>query len=372
MPHRLLLSGLAIGPALAAATLPLPLFGMAATLAVGGATGIYALIRSLKTEDPSEDRKHEDLLQPQAYRTLQDIPDTATLRETLIRAISHRDPGALHNFPIDRDGAIARLIQRLLSAWDAHIPEALSTREMTELYLLDRLLRAEPGEAGRLAQLFCDPGAILALRDEVDRLAARRAIFDRDHNAYLATLAHWERTQRGDDPGALLMALQGLKVPDIDLWHRVVLEHDPKDPQQRAAALWCLRQRACDRATVAVYMAFLAADGRLQAAARNGDENYLDTVQDIVERWNSGYYRTCELALDPVDAIAHEAPRMTAALDELALLTGKRRWPDPHGIFLEYTGRKPGLRTNWSLRDGTLTRAPRMRDYVDLPTHPPL
>lgn len=366
MPHRLLLSGLAIGPALAAVVLPLPVLGTAVTVAIGGATGIYALVSSFKSTPNPKTRQSQSLLLPAAHR-LADLPDIEAQRRSLNAALSHRDKNLHLCPPIDRNGAIASILRRFLASWAARVPEVLAPDELADLWLLDQVLRASPGDAGRLAQLFLAPGAILALRDEVDRLAAKRAIFDRDHAAYLATQAHWEKVLRGDDSGSLLMSIQSLKVPDIDLWHRIVLEHDPGDPQQRAAALWCLRQRGCDRATVAAYLAFLAADGRLQAAARLGDEVYLDTVHDIIERWNAGFYRVTELALSPVDAVAGDAPRMTATLDELARLTGQRRWPDPHGVFTDYPGRPPGLRSNWSLRDGSLTEAPRLRDYVDLP-----
>ena len=361
MPHRLLLSGLAIGPALAAVTLPLPLVGSGLTLAIGGATGLYALLSSIRIDVD----RHDGLLHP-AARLPRDLPEQSELRGAVSALLSDpdRDQGSV--FPLNRQGATAQVLQRLVESRYRQQIHALPKTELVELWLVGRILRGSPGEAGEFAQLFRDPAAMLALRDEVDRLALRRAIFDRDHAAFQASLAQWEKgLPQGATKGSLLLALQALKVPDIDLWHRIVLEHDPRDPQQRAAALWCLRQKQCDRATVAAFLASAAADGRLQAAARNGDEVYLNAVQDIIEHWNAGYYRGCELALDPVDAVAHDAGRMTAALDELATLTGTRRWPDPHGVFTEYTGRKPRLRSHWCLRRGRLTARPSISDYVE-------
>ncbi|WP_143595784.1 hypothetical protein [Tropicibacter naphthalenivorans] len=360
---------------MATIVLPLPTLAVAVGVAISGASSIYAMVASVNVdaELQAADRAGLPLLAKSVrISPPDDLPSFAQMRESLAAALIPATRDMERGFPMDRSTAIAQAHRQIMQAWGVDTPEALSRDETLDLYLLDQLLRATAPEAGRIAQMFHQPGVVLDIRAEVDRIAEHRALFDRDHAAFLSTQLLWGRTLRDHAPSSLLTALQALRVPDIDLWHRIVLEHDPRDPDQRAAALWCLRQRSCDRATVAAFLAFLAAEDGLRAAALRGDQVFLDTVQDIIEAWNAGKYRTQELALEPSDAIAQDAPRMTAALDELAQITGHRRWADPHGAFVDYTGRTPAQRAFWDIRAGRLIAAPNLGAFVDLPEHLPV
>lgn len=380
MPKRLLLGGIALGPTFAVVFLPLPVMGTFTELALASVGGLVALAASIQnrparprlTAPPLADtRSSTPLLHPAAQsQKIQSrtVPHPTTMRQALqttLSGLNHLPPAVE---PITRDGAIAQILNRFLHRWGAQDANTLAAQELTELYLIDQLLRGSPGEAGRIAQLFQHPNVLIDLRDELDKIAARRARYDRAHNAFLATSAFWDRIKNGQHPGTLLQALKSLQAPDIDLWHRVVVEHDPQDPEQRAAALWCLRQKTCDRATVAAFFGRVAYENLLQQAARLDDQGFLDAVRDLIDQWNDGTYRTSEIAL-PKDDVAQADPVLRAALDALAQMTQSARWPEPHGIFAAYPGRPPRTRKQWNLSRAMLAAPPRLSDYVDLP-HP--
>ncbi|MBP0482383.1 hypothetical protein [Sagittula salina] len=304
-------------------------------------------------------------------RVPRDLPDTASQHAAIARALVPEDRQVTMHTPLSREQATAWVLRRALMGWGLTDLDRMTEEQRATLFLLARLMTTAPGEAGRLAQYFRRPDAVLGLRDEIDTLARARATWDRDHRLFLATQWLWTRQRHHHEPGSLLEALQALGPSDIDLWHRVVLEHDGNQPAQRDAALWCLRQAGCDRATVATYLAQVALDGRLLGAAHSGNAAYLAAVRATVANWNAGHYRTAELALDPPDALVGAELRVAQTFHRLSHLTGQA-WPMPIGAFGRHDGRPPRLRQSWDLASGHLTRDPERGDYLDAPVTLPL
>ncbi|ETX30032.1 hypothetical protein RISW2_20280 [Roseivivax isoporae LMG 25204] len=281
-------------------------------------------------------------------------------------ALEDPDPAEVGGqVPQHADAAIAAILARIAGVWGVFRCDDLSDGQVLDLFMLDRVLTLPPDEAGGLATLFRHPDRVLSLRDKVAEIAERRRRFEESCGALEATRTAW-RAQSGRTSGRtdLVAALQSLGAPDQDLWHKVVTEHDPEDPDQAMAALWCVRQRNCDQASVAIYLGALAASGQLDRAARAGDLAFLAEVRRILEQWNAGLYLRREIALEPPDQVVDCAPMLSAALTRAAAVTGTPRLPDPVGLFVEYRGRLPQPRDAWSLRTG-LVRAPRPADYLD-------
>lgn len=266
--------------------------------------------------------------------------------------------------PLGADQGVAIALRRVMQIRGQSSIAALTRDDTVELYTLHRLLLAPADEAGTLAALFHRPDMMLGIRDEVARMAARRAEHDRNKAVFDATDRLWRSLPWAGGPVGLLLSLQSLETPDPDLWHKVVLEHDPSCPEQRAAALWCVRQRSCDRATVAAFLAAVMLDGRLAAAARRGDRIWLDAVLDVIEAWNSGTYKTQALALSPADCLMGRASEVSQALNALAKITGEACWPEPQGLCVEYKGRAMLPRDNWCVAKGRMLSPPVLPDYI--------
>lgn len=359
LSYRVFLAGLGLAPVIAAASAP-------AGVVLAGAGSVVAGVTSFRLRPgratPDRVMLPLSLLRPAVLnRPPADLPGHPERRELLARALA----GAAsidHTGPTTRDAAIAQVLRRAMEGLPDHDLRRLPASEVLTLYLLDQVLRASPGEAGRLAQLFQIPGDILTLREEIDRIARRRSVFDRDRSAFLATDMLWQRQRSEAPPRSPAGSLSALGVPDIDLWHHVVCRADLADRDQRAAALWCLSQPDCDRATVAAFFARLVTEELLPAMADAADGPVLVAIRQVVEAWNGGTYRGAELAAQDRTALE---PRLSTSLDRVAAITGGRRWPDPHGIFAPCDGRSARPRPAWDLPACRLRRAPELPDYVE-------
>ncbi|WP_299935695.1 hypothetical protein [uncultured Pelagimonas sp.] len=361
--HRIVLTVLALGPALIAA---LPMSGIA--VAVGGLGSAYALVASLRPQPIRVSRvssgatRATTLLRgplPKSERSK--LPGQTKMSRDLMRILASANDFQPPSVPLDRDTAIARTLMGFMQGWKTQNLASLTETQRAELYLINTMLRASPGEAGRLAQLFARPDTMLDLRDEIDLIALRRAAFDRDYNAFLATQTLWDSNA---GPRPLRDTLISLQAEDVDLWHHVVVHHDLRDPDQRKAALWCLQQPACDRATLAAYFGRLTKEQFLRSSGAQADPAYLRAVQKLINDWNAGLYKEHEIALLPPDSVATLQPFFDIELNHLVEETGTI-WPNPHCIFVEFIGRPPRPRDHWELRTGQLSEPPRQQDYFE-------
>lgn len=366
MQRRMVVSGLAVGPAVGFALSPVTWMGGPILAGVAAAASVYALVDSIKLTDLVSDTRAQSakLLRPGALRAAPQLPNSGEMRQRLTRRVAPPPDTAHPGAPMRYDHAVARVLRHAMRGWEVTQIDLLTVDELTELFLLDRLLDTSPGEAGEMADLFRKPDSVLSLRDAVRKLAEERAEFDRQHALYDATCRMWRRT--GDIQPKLAESLRQLHSRDADLWHRVVLEHDPDDPDQRRAAFWCLQNRDCDRATVASYCALAAHDGRLLKAVRQGEMETFSMLARLLDAWNRGYYQQQELALDPADLVAHAGPEFAKMLDDLARITGAPRLPDPTHMFTDYHGRRPHPRKSWCLKTGRQIRMPDPSEYMSM------
>lgn len=358
--YRLLLTGVAIGPALVFTLTPATTIGVPVGIALSAVGSAYAVVSSMRGRMPYVQRSGPALLRRGGLRRARkDLPPIKDQRNALADALSaavecRAEPEA----PPTRATAIARILSRMLTGWQVSDLNELPPDLTAALTLLERLLTSDPGEAGRLAQFFQRPDLVLGLRDETDRIARVRERYDRAFAAFEAT-----RVMQAAYPAPrdLRQALESLGTPDTDLWHRIVMEHDPSDPAQRDAALWCVTQANCDRASVAAYFARLPDGAQLQNAALDGDEAFLQRIKYLISRCNASYYTVQEIAFTPPPDAAN---RLSQELDALAALTEEARWPDPQCVLRPMEGRAPRPRRTWDLTAGRLTAPPHRSDYL--------
>ncbi|SIS84363.1 hypothetical protein SAMN05421759_104240 [Roseivivax lentus] len=379
--QRWALSTLALMPGFALMALPPPVVSLA-TGSVGmvGLLGTSALVSVLavhmsgwrragivtRRRDPSTNTAIGALLLPRAHRNPPaDFPDLRRQRAHVLQRLDHRarpDPKPYGAAEPDRiDFALAAMIGHVVDLWQVARPDDLSDTQIRELYMLDRLARAAPDTAGRLAQSFRNPSLAIDTRDKIAALRAQRARFELNRDAFEATRA---LADRRDPPGDLFAALDALGVPDPDLWHRVVTEYDPNDIAQRDAALACACEPDCNRATVALWFFDLVMDGSLETAARDGDEAFLDGVREVIAQWNADRYLRDEIGLDSADALTGGAMAVARRLDRVAELAGTPRWDMPVAMFETYPGRAPRPRPAWDIRTGRVVARPLLQDYL--------
>jgi hypothetical protein len=57
------------------------------------------------------------------------------------------------------------VLSQIIARWDASDLSQLDDDQIRELWLIDRMMRASPAEAGALSHYFSAPEAMLAMRD---------------------------------------------------------------------------------------------------------------------------------------------------------------------------------------------------------------
>ncbi|MCC1494280.1 hypothetical protein [Cognatishimia sp. F0-27] len=309
------------------------------------------------------DRGGEMMLRASAMpRVLAEMPSRDAMQAQITARLLPVDRRP-QDAPPDLDEAIGQVFSRMMARWRRHRVEELPDGEAAILCLIDALCRAEPDTAARLAQSFRRPDVLLKMRTEVHRLARERASYDRAFASLNETQALWQAKSFDQDTG-MVDALEAMTVPDLDLWHHIVLNHDPDDPAQRAAALWCVRQKACDRATVAAWLVLTACHGGFARRVRRDGPEFIDALRMVIERWNNGSYRTAELGLDPPDRLRPMGPRALNALSKAAQMLDLPPLAEPKGLFSDYRGRLARDRSFWCLASGRLLKAPTRKAFI--------
>ncbi|MFD1344594.1 hypothetical protein [Litorisediminicola beolgyonensis] len=413
--YRLLFSALAFFPSLALLILPeAARIDLAYMLGIGGTLGALSLltITAVHLAGAVAPRRPEprtvdegDAQAPHTPERLEDVDDTA-LEADDVKASETHEPapppvasllvsGALRDLPTDLpppearrlriaqaldmaaqppegvsgspDHARACVIAQVADLWGASEADALDAAQITELALLDRLMHLPRDEAEPLIDLFIAPRLLRDAHAKIAALGERHAA-RLDGQALCAATERLRKTQvPARTPGGLLLALQALEEPDPDLWHRVVTEHDPEDATQAEAALWCVRQLGCHRATIALYLSERVAEDAFDAAAERGDRAWLAGIGAVLVNWGQGRYRASGIGLFPADRLIGQAPALSDALDRLSERLDEPRWPTPSGMMTVHTGRPPRPRPAWDLASGRLTEAPDPDDYAPQP-----
>ena len=296
-----------------------------------------------------------------------DLPPTKHMRARVDWLLAHQPLtkayGAFGGEPDSVDRAISRVVRLIANTWKKPTSLHMAPEQLTDIYVMDQLLRAKPEDAGRLAQLFRDPSRMLEIRDQIAALGQQNERFNRHKNAYSAMWSMWSNRQNCDHRLSQVDTLAAMSHPDPDLWHQIIAEHDPDQPDQRNAALWCALQPECDRASVALFLALSATQSTLVYAAETGDRVFLDGVHQIIQQWNNAVYHRHEFALDPPELVMRAAGEFDLALTELSQILDIPVWPMPKSAFTEYSGISPKPRPCWDMHNGGLVRKPMVPDY---------
>lgn len=93
--------------------------------------------------------------------------------------------------------------------------------------------------------------------------------------------------------------LRGLSQPDPHLWHGIATDfHEITHRGRLDAAFWILEQRECDRATASDFIRGFIATELFEIAAKSNDRARLNAFQEVINRYNSGYYVWFSIAPD--------------------------------------------------------------------------
>ncbi|MHA6324657.1 hypothetical protein [Roseivivax sp. CAU 1753] len=322
--------------------------------------------RAQSSKAQSSRARPEALLLARAHRRPPDsFPDIDTQRAHITTRLARRYWLDAKPYGPDEpdllDFAISTVIGHVVDLWQVPASEELSDTQVRELFMLDRLSAAAPAEAGRLAQEFRNPALAIDIRDQISALGKQRIAFERTRDAFEATQALAQSSLELSD---MRQALDALGVADPELWHHIVIRHDPLDPRQRDAALWCVTRPECNRATVAQWFFDLVMDGTLESAAKRHDAAFLAAVQAVISAWNADVYCRNEIGLTPDDAVAASAMTIARRLDRVAELAGTTRWDMPCGMFESYPGRVARPRPAWDIASGQIVAAPEASDYL--------
>lgn len=349
------------------------------TLGAFGLIACFVLLACIAIHFSSQHRKRhaaipEDpqpvaLLTGRSRRALQaTLPPAIDQRQAVDQHLARHGTISTHAVfgkePESRDSAITRVVRLIADTWHAPTTTHMTPDQVTDIFVLEKLLRASPEEAGALAQMFRDPSRVLEIRDQIAALARQRSQYEQQRDAFSASWALWRTQTVNLSPLSLIDDLAAMAHPDPDLWHKVIEYHDPDDKTQRDAALWCALQPDCDRASVALFLARIAGQSTLVYAAETGDRVYLDGVHQVIRQWNEAMYQRHELALDPPEAVMDAAKDFHQALADVADILDQPEWPMPKSAFTEYAGRAPLPRSAWDIADGGLMRKPVVSDYM--------
>lgn len=171
--RRMVLSAAALSPGVVAVSVQ----EMAVTLALMllGITGAMSVLAVAVALSPKIDDRFT------AYHPT-DTAYPSLLVDTAVEFVKQYSPDPLAirghlselvGAPIDvnaadhPDSAIALVLNRIMARWGETDVYRLSDDQARELWLIERLMRASPAEAGTLANYFAAPNAVLAMRDRI-------------------------------------------------------------------------------------------------------------------------------------------------------------------------------------------------------------
>jgi hypothetical protein len=170
---RIVLSAAALSPSMVA--LFLHEFAMSLVFMLIGLTGMLSVVAATIAISPKLNAALEDhatpkvpypsLLVGSAFAFLQDnSPDPVIIRATMqkLLAPTHATTGF-----VTTNDQIAMILAQILARWGETDVLAVSDDQARELWLVERLMRASPAEAGALANFFIAPNAMLTMRDQI-------------------------------------------------------------------------------------------------------------------------------------------------------------------------------------------------------------
>ncbi|MFW2541705.1 hypothetical protein ACN2XU_03605 [Primorskyibacter sp. 2E107] len=162
MVQRVVLAGIALGPALAVLLFPITALGNPVALALSGAGGVWCFCASFRWRGGRSAASSCDVPLLRRRAAVDDLPEPAVLRAMLAQRFAV--PDAMTS---PREQRISQTVYQLAQRMTEGDLALLSDEQLRSLAAVQRLLRASPQEAGALAQRFEQPAAVLDLRDVV-------------------------------------------------------------------------------------------------------------------------------------------------------------------------------------------------------------
>lgn len=171
--RRLLLSLAALSPGVAVVTLQefavsmaFVLLGLTGAISVAAAAIAMSPSMAQNKLGPSDHKKdYKSLLVPSAIAELRrTAPNPVVIKVMLNKLIT---PTQLQPSFATQEDQIAMVISKILARWESPDVMHLSDEQALELWLVERLMRATPAEAGALAAYFSAPNAMLTMRDSI-------------------------------------------------------------------------------------------------------------------------------------------------------------------------------------------------------------
>lgn len=228
---------------------------------------------------------------------------------------------------------VGQEISRLTAEWKAaRKTGAMSPAETRSLYQLARYALAPVSEDERKAFLkdVADPSLFLALRKKVVDIQASRLTAQRDFDDWQAAVGRTDMSHLLKD--GWIAFLRSLPAPDPLLWHGVATDFHGIEARGRLeAAFWILEQPDCDRATASDFIRGFVANELLETAARVGNTDLLKAFQDVIDRYNAGFYVRFGIVPD-AGGIGPIAETITGPFDDKAVASMMDRIARDTGI----------------------------------------
>jgi hypothetical protein len=227
-------------------------------------------------------------LKPGRYRK----PDEKVLNQMTAYVTGIYKAGMKAKGRVTPDSLVCEEFVRLNEVWRAARTGKTGTfAEIRSLYQLG-LYATSDGPDEKLAAYLkdvADPAPFIALRQKVLALATDRQSRQRAFEDWKATVGSTDMTHLLKD--GWIPFLRSLPAPDPDLWHGVATDFHAIEARGRLdAAFWILEQGQCDKATASDFIRGFVANELLEKAARARNQQRLTAFQDVIDRYNAGFY----------------------------------------------------------------------------------
>ena len=169
--RRLLLVMAALSPGVVTITwhefavaLAFRVLGIFGAISIAAATiAVFPQIAPSSLKQEPSKKTYHSLLHSSALDALKGMPpDPVSIRATLGARMTAA-PG--HPGFVSDEEQIGMVLSQIIARWDASDLSQLDDDQIRELWLIDRMMRASPAEAGALSHFFSAPEAMLAMRD---------------------------------------------------------------------------------------------------------------------------------------------------------------------------------------------------------------
>ena len=187
---------------------------------------------------------------------------------------------------------VTQEISRLSAEWKATRKTGTQTdAELQSLFLL-LSYALDAGHEDRRQTLLADvadTAPFFALRKKVEDIRGRSGSDQQAYNEWKAAVGNTKMDHLLKD--GWLPFLRSLSQPDPHLWHGVATDfHEINHRGRLDAAFWIMEQRECDRATASDFIRGFIATELFEIAAKSKDTLRLNAFQEVINRYNSGYY----------------------------------------------------------------------------------